>query len=338
MKTISISVPCFNEEENVEELYQRVRDVFAGLPGYRYELLFIDNASTDHTVAKLKSIASRDSDVKIIVNIRNFGVMRSPLHGIFQTSGDAVMGMCADLQDPPELIPEFVRKWEEGFMVVAAVKKASHEAWLMAGLRRMYYRVLCYISETELIKDFTGYGLYDRRVIELIRSTGDHYPYFRGLICEMGFPIARVEYVRPDRKRGFSKNRLYDLYAQAMIGVVNHSKVPLRLATFTGFGVALASLAVAFGYAFYKLMYWQSFTVGIAPIVIGLFFLGATQLIFLGVLGEYLGAMHSRMFQRWLVIEKERVNFNTQGGEGGNDRLLGHGGGRLADGSGMVDR
>lgn len=312
MKTISISVPCYNEEENVEELYRRVREIFKQLPGYRYELLFIDNASTDQTVRKLKAIALDDRNVKIIVNMRNFGVMRSPLHGMFQTTGDAVMGMCADLQDPPELIPEFVKKWEQGYKIVAAVKKQTDELWLMAILRKCYYRTLCYISETELIKDFTGYGLYDRCVIELVRSTGDQYPYFRGLICEMGYPIARVEYVRPERKRGFTKNRFYDLYSQAMIGVVNHSKVPLRLATFTGFIVAFISLTVAFGYGVYKLLFWESFTIGMAPIVIGLFFLGAVQLIFLGILGEYLGAMHTRMFQKWLVIEKERVNFNGE--------------------------
>jgi glycosyltransferase involved in cell wall biosynthesis len=307
---ISVYTPCFNEEDNVEALYTAVKSVFDELRQYDYEHIFIDNASTDATPSILRRLAKDDPRVKVILNARNYGVIKSPLHALLQTKGAAAIGMCADFQDPPELIPVFIRKWEEGYRIVAAVKKDSEESRTMFAIRKAFYRLLCCISETELIKDFSGYGLYDRCVIDLIRSTGDHYPYFRGLISEMGFPIARVEYVRPTRKRGCSKNRFYDLYAQAMNGIVNHSKLPLRLATFVGFFVALVSLAIAFGYTLYKLLFWQNFSLGLAPLVIGLFFLGAVQLIFLGILGEYIGAIHARLFQKWLVIEKERINFD----------------------------
>jgi glycosyltransferase involved in cell wall biosynthesis len=308
---ISIVTPCFNEEENVTALYDEVKTVIESLgPNYHYEHIFIDNASTDKTVVLLKRIAAEDKRVKIIVNARNFGVYRSPLHALYQASGQVIIPMSADLQDPPELIPEFVQHWEQGYKIVAAVKKGSQEFFLMALTRKAYYRILCYLSETEPIKDFTGFGLYDKCVIDLLRSTGDHYPYVRGLISEMGYPIARVEYIRPTRKRGITKNRMLDLYAQAMNGIINHSKVPLRLATLTGLVVALLSLAIAIGYFIYKILYWYSFSVGMAPLVLGLFFFSSVQLVFLGVLGEYVGAIHGRLFQKWLVIEKERVNFD----------------------------
>lgn len=309
-KLISIVTACFNEEDNVEELHRRVKAVFDALPRYEYEHVFIDNASTDRTVEILKGIAALDKRVKIIVNMRNFGPGRSPLHALFQVKGDAIIPMAADFQDPPEMIGEFVKKWEEGFKIVAAVKKGSQEPLLMAVVRKFYYRLLCRLTESDLIKDFTGFGLYDRLVIELIKSTGNHYPYFRGLVTEMGYPIARIEYLRPVRKHGLSKNRLCDLYAQAMAGIVSHSKVPLRLATFTGFVVAFLSLLTSAGYFVYKLVYWSEFNVGLAPLVIGLFFFSAVQLIFLGIFGEYIGAIHTRMFQNWLVIEKERINFD----------------------------
>jgi glycosyltransferase involved in cell wall biosynthesis len=308
---VSVVTPCFNEEENVREVVQRVKAVFAGLGAkYRYEHIFIDNASSDRTVAILKEIAADDRNVKIIVNTRNFGVYRSPMHAYRQTSGAAMIPLVADLQDPPELIPELLQQWERGFKLVAAVKKGVEEGAAMAAVRSLYYRVIDFLSETEQVRDFTGFGLYDREAIELILSTGEHYPHMRGLVGEMGFPIARVEYFRPERKRGLSKNRIYDLYIQAMNGIVAHSKLPLRLATFAGFMVAFLSILVAVGYLAYKLLYWQQFEVGLAPVVIGMFFLGAIQLIFLGIIGEYIGVIHSRIFQRWLVIERERVNFD----------------------------
>jgi polyisoprenyl-phosphate glycosyltransferase len=311
MKTISIVTPCFNEEENVGLLYEAVKKSIETLgEAYTYEHIFIDNASTDQTVTILKQIAANDKHVKIIVNAKNFGVYRSPLHGLFQATGNVIIPMCADLQDPPELVPEFVRQWEQGYKIVAAVKKGSQESFLMRTIRKIYYRILCYLSETELINDFTGFGLYDKCVIDLIHATGDHYPYFRGMISEMGYTVARVEYIRPTRKHGTTKNRFYDLYAQAMNGIINHSKMPLRLATLTGILVAIVSFFIAIGYLIYKLMFWYSFSVGMAPLVLGIFFFSSVQLIFLGVLGEYIGSIHGRLFQKWLVIEKERINFD----------------------------
>lgn len=311
MKLISIVTPCYNEEENVYEVYSQVKRIFQNLHDYSYEHIFIDNASKDKTADILKKIAAEDKNVKVILNTRNFGVYRSPLHALFQTRGDAVIQLAADLQDPTELIPEFLKKWQEGCKIVAAVKKKSVESPIMSTVRKLYYHVIAYLSEdVEQIKNFTGYGLYDREVVNLIKSTGDHYPYTRGLLCDMGYEIARLEYVRFERKRGFSKNTLYDLYSQAMNGITHHSKMPLRLATFVGFFMAFISILVAFGYGVYKFIYWKSFSLGIAPLVIGLFFFSAIQLIFLGIVGEYLGAIYSRIFQRWLVIEKERINFD----------------------------
>jgi glycosyltransferase involved in cell wall biosynthesis len=309
MKRISVVTPCYNEEGNVKALYEAVRSVFDKLGKYDFEHIFIDNASADRTQAILKEMAAQDKRVKVIINMRNFGVWRSPVHALYQARGAAIVPMCADFQDPPDLIPAFLEQWEQGYKVVAAVKKGSKEGFVMRTLRKMYYRLLCKLSDVELIKDFTGYGLYDKHVIDLVKSTGDHYPYVRGLISEMGYPVGRVEYVRPTRKSGLTKHRLYDLYSQAMNGIVNHSKVPLRLATFVGFFVAILSIFSGLAYGAYKLFFWDSFNVGVAPALIGGFLFTGVQLMFLGVLGEYVGAMHSRMFQNWLVIEKERLNF-----------------------------
>jgi glycosyltransferase involved in cell wall biosynthesis len=310
MKLITVTTPCFNEEGNVEPLYEAVRAVFEKVGKYDYEHIFIDNASSDRTQEILKRLAANDKRVKVIINMRNFGVWRSPVHALYQARGAAIIPMCADFQDPPDLIPDFLEKWEQGYKVVAAVKKGSKESLIMRSARKAYYRILCGLADIELIKDFTGYGLYDKQVIDLVKSTGDHYPYVRGLISEMGFPVARVEYVRPGRKHGFSKHRLYDLYSQAMNGIVNHSKVPLRMATFLGFTVAFLSIITGLAYACYKLLFWSSFSVGVAPALIGGFLFTGVQLVFLGILGEYVGAMHSRMFQNWLVIERERINFD----------------------------
>jgi glycosyltransferase involved in cell wall biosynthesis len=310
MSLISVVTPCYNEEANVEALRAAVEKAFEELPGYTHEHIFIDNASQDGTVAALKKLAAKDKRVKVIVNTRNFGVVQSPLHAIFQTKGDAIIPLAADLQDPPDLIPQFVRKWAEGYKIVAAVKKGSTESFPMRELRNLYYRILAFISETETIRNFSGYGLYDRQVIEILRSTGDHNPYTRGLIVQMGFPVAKIEYVRPTRKSGWSKNSIYDLYCQGMNGITAQSKAPLRMATFLGLIIAVLSFLVGLGYLVYKLLYWNNFTVGMAPIVCGLFFFGAVQLMFLGIVGEYIGAIHSRLFQRWLVIEKERLNFD----------------------------
>jgi glycosyltransferase involved in cell wall biosynthesis len=310
LKQISIVTACFNEEENVKELYEQVKTVFADLPRYEYEHIFIDNASNDRTVAILKEIAQKDRRVKIIVNTRNFGHIRSPFHALMQAKGDAVISIVADLQDPPIMIKEFIKKWEEGYKIVIGVKTQSEESQIFFAIRKAYYNLVGRLSEIELIKNFTGFGLYDQKVIEILRSIEDPYPYFRGLICDIGFERAVIEYVQPSRKRGFTKNNFYTLYDMAMLGITNHSKVPLRLATMTGFIVALISLLVALGYFGYKLIFWENFQVGMAPLVIGLFFFSSVQLFFIGVIGEYVGAIHTQVLKRPLVVEKERVNFD----------------------------
>jgi len=310
LKRISVVTPCFNEEENVKELYEQVKAVFIDLPQYAYEHIFIDNASKDQTVAILKEIGQKDHRVKIIVNTRNFGHIRSPFHALMQAKGDAVIGIVADLQDPPIMIKEFIKKWQEGYKIVIGVKTQSEESPLFFAIRKAYYNLVGRLSEIELIENFTGFGLYDQKVIETLRSIEDPYPYFRGLICDIGFERAVIEYVQPSRKRGFTKNTFYNLYDMAMLGITNHSKVPLRLATMTGFIVALMSLLVALGYFGYKLIFWNNFQVGMAPLVIGLFFFTSVQLFFIGVIGEYVGAIHTQVLKRPLVVEKERVNFD----------------------------
>jgi glycosyltransferase involved in cell wall biosynthesis len=303
--------PCFNEEDNVEPLCQRIQEAFAALPGFRYEHVFIDNASTDSTVERIKKIAALDRRVKLIVNNRNFGHIRSPLHAFYQVRGEAVITMASDLQEPPELIPQFVRKWQEGFKVVIGVKPKSEETASMFAVRRLYYYLAGRISDVPLIPDYSGFGLYDREVIEAVRAIDDRYPYFRGIIADLGYARAEIPFVQARRKRGISKNNFYTLYDNAMLGITNHSKVPLRLATFGGFVLAILSLLVALSYLVAKLMFWNSFSLGTAPLVIGVFFLGAVQLFFVGVLGEYIGAIHTQIHKRPLVTEKERVNFDA---------------------------
>ena len=293
-------------------MHRQVKAVFAGLPQYRYEHLFIDNASTDRTVEILRGIAASDPNVRVIVNARNFGHIRSPHHALLQTRGDAVISVVADLQDPPELIPQFLEKWEAGYKIAIGVKNASEESALFFAVRRLYYWLIGKLSDVPLVKNFTGFGLYDRKVIEILRSVDDPYPYFRGLICDIGFERAEIPYVQPVRKRGFTKNNFYTLYDMAMLGITNHSKVPLRLAIFTGFCLAGLSLLVAFGYLLYKLLYWNSFQLGLAPLVIGMFFFSSVQLIFLGIVGEYVGAIHTQVLKRPLVVEKERINFGKE--------------------------
>ncbi len=309
-KLISIVTPCYNEEENVELLYEKVKEVFDFiLDRYDYEHIFIDNASKDNTIKILKRLAEKDKNVKVIINTRNFGHLCSPFYGLLQANGDAVILMVADFQDPPELIVDFIKKWEEGYKTVVGVKKSSGENWFIFRLRKLYYEVIEKLSEVEQIKNFTGFGLYDRKVIEILKTINDPYPYLRGLISEIGYDICVVEYDQPARKRGKTKNNIYTLYDLVMLGVTNHSKVPLRLATMIGFCMATLSLFVAFIYTIYKIVYWQGFSVGIAPLVIGLFFFSSVQLFFIGIIGEYVGSIHTKVLRRPLVIEKERVNF-----------------------------
>jgi glycosyltransferase involved in cell wall biosynthesis len=309
MKTLSIVNPCFNEEGNVRELYQRVRDVMVKLGKYKYEHIFIDNSSTDRTVEILKELAAADTNVRFIVNTRNFGHIRSPFHALMQAKGDAIVSLCSDLQDPPELIEEMVRHWENGIPVVIAVKRTSDEKSLMRWVRTKYYRLVNRLSAIETYEHFIGFGLYDRTVMDKIAEFKDPYPYFRGMIAEIGLPHAEIPYKQPRRTRGITKNNLYSLYDLAMLGITNLSKVPLRLVTFSGFVSSILCILVSFGYCVYKLLYWNRFTVGMAPLVIGLFFFASLQMIFLGIIGEYIGAIHTYVQKRPLVFEKERVNF-----------------------------
>lgn len=307
-KLISIVTPCYNEQDNIDELYQRITAVMATLP-YDYEHICIDNASTDDTVKKIKEIAAHDKRVKLIVNARNFGHIKSPYYAIQQSSGDACILIASDLQDPPEMIPEFIKKWEAGFKTVLAVKPESEESSIMFFLRKSYYNLINRISEVPLVKNATGAGLFDRVVVDILRNIQDSYPYFRGLLCEIGFPIATVPFKQPRRQRGITKNNFYTLYDIAMLGITNHSKMPLRLMAMSGFVLSFLSLIVAFGFFIAKLLYWNSFQLGTAPIVIGIFFFGAVQTFFIGVLGEYIGSIHTQVRNMPLVVELERVNF-----------------------------
>jgi|SRR5579872_3376660 len=309
-KLITILTPCYNEELNVREVHRRLMAVAAQVPEYRFEHLFIDNASTDGTVAVLRAMAAEDSTVKVIVNARNVGPDRSGMHAFLQAEGDAVGSLVADLQDPPELFIEMIREWEKGFPIVAGIKHSSDESGLMYAIRTAYYRLVARLTNVRILEHFTGFGLYDRSVVEKIR-TGfpDPYPYFRGMIAELGLPIATVLYNQNRRERGITSNNFYSLYDFAMLGITNLSKVPLRVVIFAGFVSALISFLVGMFYLLYKLVFWTHFTVGVAPVVLGLFFLGSIQLISLGIIGEYVGAIHTTVLNRPLVTEKERINF-----------------------------
>lgn len=308
-KKISLLTPCYNEEDNIQALYSAVKNVMQAKPEYDYEHIFIDNHSSDRTVPILKQIASEDRHVKIIINLRNFGHIRSPYYGLLQTTGDATILMVADLQDPPDMINEFIAEWEKGHKIVVGVKNESKESFMMFTIRKSFYNLINRLSDTKLIKNYTGFGLYDKQVIDLLKTIEDPYPYFRGLVCELGFEIVKIPYVQPQRFRGITKNNFYTLYDIAMLGITNHSKVPLRLATMVGFIASLLSLLVALIYFVYKLLYWDSFILGSAPMIIGVFLFSAVQLMFIGIIGEYVGSIHTQVLKRPLVIEKERINF-----------------------------
>lgn len=306
---LSIVTPCYNEEDNVDELYSRTKAVISDLSKYQFELIFIDNHSQDSTVEKLKKLAAVDPTVKIIVNVRNFGHIRSPYYGITQSSGLATVYLASDLQDPPELIPEFIKQWENGYKIVMAVKPVGKGAALVHALRKAYYRILDGISDVSILKDSNGFGLYDQVVLDHIRRIDDPYPYLRGLICELGYEIKTIPFAEHRRLRGISKNNIYTLYDIAMLGIVSHSKIPLRIATFVGFIIGILSVIVAMIFLALKLLFWDSFQMGTAPIVIGLFFLFGIQFMFIGIMGEYIASIHTYIQKRPIVVEKERINF-----------------------------
>ena len=310
-KLVCVVLPCYNESGNIFPLYERITAAFATIPDQRYCLSFIDNASTDDTVAQIKQLVARDPRVGLIVNARNFGVLRSGLYGFLAAPGDALITMVTDLQDPPEMIPEFVRYWREGFKVVIGIKPESHEKRLMFLVRRAYYKLVGRLSDVPLIENFTGFGLYDREVVEQVRATEDRYPYFRGLIADLGYPRAEIQFVQPRRERGVTSNNFYSLYDLAMLGITSHSKVPLRLATMAGFTLSGVSLLVALGYFIAKLLFWNRFPANTAPILIAVFFFASVQLFFIGILGEYIGVILTHVTKRPLVIEKERGGFDA---------------------------
>lgn len=309
MKLISVVTPSYNEEDNIEELYEQVKAVFLEMGNYRYEHIFIDNASTDKTVSILKKIAQHDSNVKIIVNSRNFGHIRSPYYGLLQAKGDAVISIVSDLQDPPQMIKQFIQHWENGCKIVIGVKPKSEESRLMFAIRRLGYYWIGRIADVRLIRNFTGFGLYDKEVIKVLRQYDDPYPYFRGMIADIGFDVVEIPYHQPKRKRGMTKNNFYTLYDIGMLGITSYSKVPLRLAVMAGFFLGGISLLISIIFLIAKLIFWNTFNAGMAPLMIGLFFFSSVQLFFIGLLGEYISSINTRVMKRPLVVEKERVNF-----------------------------
>jgi glycosyltransferase involved in cell wall biosynthesis len=311
-KRISIVTPTYNEENNVDELCDRIRDVMETLPQYEWEHLFIDNASVDGTVDRIRARIAVDPRVGLIVNVRNFGHVRSPYYGIIEADGDAVISLASDLQDPPELLPRFLEGWEEGFKVVAGVKAKTEEGFVIGAMRGLYYRLLARIADVEVIQGFTGFGLYDREVIVHLRRLDDAYPYLRGLVSELGYAHKAIPFDKPARKAGKSSNNFFSLYDLAMLGFVSHSRVPLRVAAMVGFLFSMLSGVVAVGYFVAKILFWESIPFGFAPLIIGVFFLGSLQLFFVGVLGEYLGVMYLNILRRPLVVERHRVNWKRR--------------------------
>lgn len=312
-KKISIVSSAHNEADNIELLCEQVKEVMSGwAEQYDYEHIILDNASTDETLPKLRKIAAKDKHVKVIVNARNFGHIRSPYYGMMQGKGNAVIYMASDLQDPPELISEFIKKWQEGYPVVLAQKVCSKESKLFFCVRKFYYWLLNLVNDSgaELVPNCTGFGLFDKEVIEQMRRLEDPYPYVRGLVCELGYAKALVPFAQPKRKRGFTKNNFYTLYDNAMIGFTNHSKVPLRLAALGGFVLSAISFLLGCIYLVLKLLFWDHFPMGTAPILLAVLFFTSVQLLFLGILGEYIGAILTQILKRPLVIEKERINFD----------------------------
>jgi polyisoprenyl-phosphate glycosyltransferase len=310
MKKISIVTACFNEQENVIELINRVKKVMKPhLSRYNYEHIFIDNASDDKTVDLIKAEAASDRKIKIIVNSRNFGHIRSPTYALLQAEGDAIISLAADLQDPPEMITNFLEKWEDGNDIVMAVKITTDETGLMPLVRIAYYKVLQKLAEVRVVQNFTGFGLFDKKVISALRQINDPYPFFRGLLAEVGYKIYELPYHQPNRSRGVTKNNFYSLYDMGVLGIISNSKVPLRLAILIGAFSAVLSFLIGVIYLGLKVTYWNEMIIGIAPLVILISFMLSIILLFLGLIGEYIGAIYTQVLNRPLVFEKERINF-----------------------------
>ena len=309
MKKVSIMIPCYNEEENIEAITDAVVNQMNKLPQYDYEVVCIDNCSTDNTRPLLRKICEKNKKVKAILNVKNFGQFNSPYYGLMQCTGDCAISICADFQDPVEMIPEFLKHWEEGYQIVYGVKTSSKEGKLMYSLRTLYYKLIKKYSSVEMIEHFTGFGLYDKSFLEVMRNLKDPTPFIRGIVAELGGKRKAIEYEQPKRRAGKTHNNWYTLYDAAMLSFTSYTKVGLRVATFLGGGTAIFSFLVALIYLILKLFNWNNFDAGQAPILIGMFFLGAVQLIFLGVIGEYILSINQRAMNRPLVVEQERINF-----------------------------
>ncbi len=321
MKKISIMVACYNEEENVVPLTRAIVNCMeTELPQYDYELLFIDNHSTDNTRTLLRGLCAENPRVKAIFNAANFGQMRSPVYGLCQTTGDCTIKMCADFQDPVEMIPVFVREWEAGNKVVIGIKAKSKENPLMYALRGLYYSLFRKLSDVDHIRQFTGFGLYDRSFIRILREIKDPIPYFRGIVAEYAKERKEIPYTQPKRAGGKSNNNLYSLYDIGITGLTTYSKGLMRLTIAAGGLCAGGSFLVSLVYLFFKILHWNSFNAGMAPLVIGMFFLSGVQLLFIGVLGEYILTINTRVMGRPLVVEEERVNFDTQDKDHGSEK------------------
>ena len=308
MEKISIVTPTFNEEENIEKLCLGIKVEMEKLK-IDYEHIVIDNCSTDKTIDVLKGICTKDKNVKVIVNTKNFGHIKSPFYGILQSSGDACILMASDFQDPLELISKYIQKWKSGSKIVLGKKISSEENSLIFSVRKIFYKFLNKISETKLTENTTGSGIFDKSIINQLRNISDPYPYLRGLLNELGVEIDIVEFNQPKRKLGKTKNNIFTLYDIGMLGIIKHSRAPLRFVTFLGFLLSFFSLLTALIYFIYKLVFWNSFEVGIAPLVIGIFGFASVQVLLLGIIGEYVGILLIHVRNLPLVIEKERINF-----------------------------
>lgn len=311
MKKISIMIPCFNEEENVVPISEEIVKLFeTQLSNYDYELLFIDNDSTDNTRPLLRQICAKNKKIKAIFNAKNFGQFNSPFYGMLQTTGDCTITMVCDFQDPIELIPQYIKEWENGYRIVIGIKTSSQENPIMYWLRSIYYKLIKKFSDIEQIENFTGSGLYDKSFINVLRELKDPTPFMRGIVAELGYKRKEIPYEQPRRRAGKTHNNFYRLYDAAMLSITSYTKVGLRLCTFCGTICGFISAIVGLIYLVLKLIYWDNFTAGMAPILIGMFFLGALQLFFIGFIGEYILSINQRVMNRPLVVEEERINFN----------------------------
>ena len=311
MKKISIVVPCFNEEENVVPMADAIREEFKkNLSSYEYEIIFIDNDSKDNTRELIRELCNSDKGIKGIFNAKNFGQFNSPYYGMLQSTGDATVLMAADFQDPVEMIPKYVAAWEEGYKIAIGIKKSSQENKIMYHLRSLYYKTIKKLSEVEQIEHFTGFGLYDKAFINVMRNLDDPVHFLRGIVDELGFRRKEIPYEQPQRRAGITSNNLYRLYDAAMLSITAYTKVGLRLATFAGVILSGISMLIAVIYLILKLVYWDRFPAGMAPILIGMLFLGSIQIFFIGLIGEYILTINQRVMKRPLVVEEERINFD----------------------------